>query len=191
MPSVLRTSPLLGYDEQLHAIFSPDPAGTVRPRTRSGTDCPRTRSRAPVSPNQTPRSLSRGRPVSSRTRPRKFATSSDPYIEPDTNPCLSAPSIDFSNLSPALQLAPFDKTSISAINRDLIPPRPPSSAENCSDQFKRLTPTSREFDKPVSNNQCDDDNSSTKTLVLEIIYTGDNEDEFQLYPEAEDIMAFI
>ena len=146
MPSVLRTPPLLGYDEQLRAIFSP--------RTRSGTDRPRTRSRAPFSPDRTPRSLSRGRPVSSRIRPRRFATSSDPYFEPDTNPRLSAPSIDFSNLSPAIQLAPFDRTSISAIIRD-------------------------------------DDASSTTTLVPEIIYADDNEEEFQLSPEAEDIIAFI
>ena len=110
MPSVLRTPSLLGYDEQLRAIFSP--------RTRSGTDRPRTRSRAPFSPDRTPRSLSQGRPLSSRIRPRRFATSSDPYFEPDTNPRLSAPSIDFSNLSPAIQLAPFDRTSISAIIRD-------------------------------------------------------------------------
>ena len=80
MPSTLRSPPLLGYDERLHAIFSPDPPGTSRPQTGSGTIRPRTRSPAQVSPDRSPRSLSQGRPVSSRYRPRRFATSNQPLL---------------------------------------------------------------------------------------------------------------
>ena len=117
MPSTLRSPPLLGYNERLHAIFSPDPPGTSRPRTGSGSIRPRIRSRAQVSPVHSPRSLSRGRPVSSWYRPRRFATSSDPYFEPDPNPRCSAPPIiipdcDVSNLSqPSVDRAEDDSAS--------------------------------------------------------------------------------